>query len=251
MANYSTKAINLKSYNLGESDKIVVMYSRDFGIIKCVAKGVKRTTSKLGGRMRTLVANQIFAAKGKNLDIVCQAEVIDEFKHISKDITKLTYAMYCVEIVNAFGVEHDSNSAAIYDILFETLKNIALSSNDEEVIWTVIRFKLNILKLIGYAIELDTCVKCNEPINENAYAFCAHSGGVICKACDSSGAYNHDIDYNIVKLYKNAMKFDFPEKENNIENNLILRYSFNILKEYISLRLPKKLKSPELIECLC
>jgi len=51
MANYTTQAINLKSYNLGEADKIMVMYSRDHGIIRCVAKGIKKPTSKLGGRM--------------------------------------------------------------------------------------------------------------------------------------------------------------------------------------------------------
>ena len=51
MQNFTTDAINLKSYNLSESDKIIVMYSKDKGIIRGVAKGVKKSTSKLGGRM--------------------------------------------------------------------------------------------------------------------------------------------------------------------------------------------------------
>jgi DNA repair protein RecO (recombination protein O) len=65
MANYKTQAINLKSYNLGEADKIVVMYSRDYGIIRCVAKGIKRPASKLGGRMEMLASNKLLIAKGK------------------------------------------------------------------------------------------------------------------------------------------------------------------------------------------
>jgi len=261
MANYNTQAINLKSYNLGEADKIIVMYSRDYGIIRCVAKGVKRPTSKLGGRMRTLIANNLFLAKGKNLDIVCQAELIDEFKPINKDITKLTYAIYCAELINGFGIENDQNSTKIYDIFFESLKNISLSSNNDEVLWTVIRFKLMLIQQIGYAVELNNCVKCSNPIGDNVYAFCSDSGGIICENCNSHGVYNHNVDFNIVKLYKDALKFDFPVTDLNsgsdmaknkiMANNLMLSYSFNILKEYVSLRLHKKLKTPELIECLC
>ncbi len=71
--NYQTNAINIKSYNLSDNDKIIVMYSEDYGIIRAVAKGVKKTKSKLGGRMDLLVNNNLLWAKGKNLDIVSQA----------------------------------------------------------------------------------------------------------------------------------------------------------------------------------
>ena len=65
MQNFTTNAINLKSYNLSETDKIVVMYSKENGIIKGVAKGVKKTTSKLGGRMDMLIANKLLMRKAK------------------------------------------------------------------------------------------------------------------------------------------------------------------------------------------
>ena len=58
-------AINLKTYNLSESDKIIVMYSREDGLIKGVAKGCKKLKSKLGARMDLLVANNLKIANGK------------------------------------------------------------------------------------------------------------------------------------------------------------------------------------------
>ena len=61
-----------KSYDLSESDKIVVMYSKDRGLIKGVAKGVKKPKSKLGARMDMLVANTVMFHKGKNLDATYQ-----------------------------------------------------------------------------------------------------------------------------------------------------------------------------------
>ena len=66
--NYTTDAINLKSYDLSDADKIILMYSRDKGLVRGVAKGVKKPKSKLGARMDSLIANTLMFAKGKNLD---------------------------------------------------------------------------------------------------------------------------------------------------------------------------------------
>lgn len=65
MNNYITDAINLKSYNLNDADKIIVLYSKDKGLMRGVAKGSKKPKSKLGARMDLLVANNLM----KNLDI--------------------------------------------------------------------------------------------------------------------------------------------------------------------------------------
>ena len=211
--------------------------------------------------METLIANKLLMAKGKKLDIICQAEIADSFKEIRQDIVKLTYAIYCAELINAFGLENDANSSKIYDIFFESLKNISLSSNTEDILWTVIRFKMRLMKQLGYAVELNNCVKCNNQIQENTFSFCAESGGIVCNNCKNELYKLEDLDSNIVRIMKDATNFDFPELSasgknepdyNKITiNKLTLGYCFNLLKQYIALRSDKKLKSPELIECLC
>ena len=107
MNNFVTDAINLKSYNLSEADKIIVMYSRDKGLIRGVAKGVKKTKSKLGARMDLLVANKLMLYKGKNLDRICQAEALNTFHKTRQNMDKIFYSMYVTEVVNNFGVEDD------------------------------------------------------------------------------------------------------------------------------------------------
>jgi len=248
MSNYKTQAINLKSYNLGEADKIIVMYSRDLGIIRCVAKGIKKPTSKLGGRMMMLAANKLLIAKGKKLDIVCQAELVDSFKELRRDVAKLTYAIYCAELINNFGLENDTNSSKIYDLFFESLKNISLSSNTGEALWATIRFKLVFMNLLGYAVELNHCVKCNELIQKDGFTFSAEAGGIVCRNCSSSEGEAIEIDHDILKVFKDAANFDFPE---SLIDQTSLNYCFRVLKEYVALRSHKKLKTPELIECLC
>lgn len=252
MANYKVQAINLKSYNLGESDKIMVMYSREHGLIRCVAKGVKKSTSTLSGKMQLLVANNLLLAKGRNLDIVCQAEVKDSFSNIRNDMSKLIYSLYCTELVNNFGLENDHNSKIIYDILFEALKNISIFSNLEEILWTVIRFKLRLMEAVGYAAEINNCAKCNE--NEKNFSsyhfFCPESGGVICSDCNNTSYKTLEIDKRHINLFRDASLYDFPENENNFDK-LLLYSCFNALKEYVSARTDKKLKTPEMIEALC
>ena len=80
MNNYVTEAINLKSYNLSESDKIILMYSKDKGLIKGVAKGIKKPKSKLGARMDLLVANSLQLLKGRSMDTILQAQTINNFR---------------------------------------------------------------------------------------------------------------------------------------------------------------------------
>jgi len=248
MANYKTQAINLKSYNLGEADRIMVMYSRDHGIIRCVAKGAKKTTSKLGGRMEMLTSNKLLLAKGKKLDVICQAELVDSFKGLRKNVAKLTYAIYCSELINTFGLEEDTNSSKIYDLFFESLKNISLASNINEALWATIRFKLVFMNLLGYAVELNRCVKCNKLIQKDGFTFSPEAGGVVCRNCSSNLKEAYEINHEDIKILKDAANYDFPEC--SVDQNS-LNSCFRVLREYVALRSHRKLKTPELIECLC
>ena len=80
MNNYVTEAINLKSYNLNDADKIIVMYSKENGLIKGVAKGIKKPKSKLGARMDLLVANSLQLLKGRSMDTIVQAQTVNHFR---------------------------------------------------------------------------------------------------------------------------------------------------------------------------
>lgn len=242
MANYTTDAINIKSYNLNEADKIMVMYSKDRGLIRCVAKGAKKPKSTIGGRMELLIANKLLISKRKNLDVIYQADGLDTFIDSRKDITKLTYTMYCSELINCFCIENDSNSAQIYNLLYMTFANIAKSQTDSDVLANVVRFQLELMELTGYAIELDTCIQCNSNPQHN-YSFCAESGGIVCSNCNpntQNNNFNEDIR-NSLKQLQNGLSTD----------EFSLKACFLLLKNYVALRCHKKIKTTDMIESLC
>ena len=98
--NYVTDAINLKSYNLNDADKIILMYSKENGLLRGVAKGIKKPKSKLGARMDLLVANTLQLIKGHSLDTIVQAQTINSFSESKKDIDKIMLSSYISELMN-------------------------------------------------------------------------------------------------------------------------------------------------------
>ena len=163
---YTTNVINLKSYNISESDKLMLMYSKDKGLIKAVARGSKKPNSKLGGRMELLVANKLMVNKGKTLDTISQAEALNTFFKLRGDIDKLFLAMYVCEIVSNFGIENDPNSEEIYSLFYSFLDELSKAKTKELSMLQVIKFQLKIMNISGYSLELTDCVKCVDKLTE-------------------------------------------------------------------------------------
>lgn len=231
---YTTNAININSYNLSENDKIIVMYSKDNGIIRCVAKGVKKPKSKLGGRMDLLINNNLVLAKGKNLDVVSQAEVINGFKNIRLDFTRLGLAIYCAELVGIFGVENDPNSEYIYKLLLETLGEINNTTGKSNLLPIVFDFQMNLMDITGYKLALDYCSCCGKPYSSGNFRFSISSGGVVCNSCASFNSINSEKTEQIVKVLK---------KHDDRQSLSMQEFCFDTLKDYISYHSGKKIKT--------
>ncbi len=251
MQNFTTDAINLKSYNLSESDKIIVLYSKDKGIMRCVAKGVKKTTSKLGGRMDMLIANKLMLHKGKNLDTICQAEAINTFKNTRNDLNKLFYSMYCSEVVNSFGIENDPNSKEIYELLYTTLQSISKAENKVQLIISVLKFQLKLTNIAGYAMELDNCISCGCTLKdtEEIY-FSAKQGGTLCKECKNRtiGAIKLHNKLRLFLLTLLQLDYNTKSRYEELANEKVCDFCFNLLKNYVEEYSPKKIKSAQMLE---
>ena len=145
MNNYVTEAINLKSYNLNDADKIIVMYSKENGLIKGVAKGIKKPKSKLGARMDLLVANTLQLLRGRSMDTIVQAQTVNNFRKSREDFDKLMLSSYISELVMNFGEGSESASKEIYELLYKALNRISDSAEKKDALIAVIKFQLKIL----------------------------------------------------------------------------------------------------------
>lgn len=248
--NLVTDAINLKSYNLSEADKIMVMYSKEKGLIKGVAKGVKKPKSKLGARMDLLTANTLMLYKGKNLDTICEARSLNTFKKSRQDIDKLLYSTYVSEIVNNFGVEEDPSSEEVYDLFYKTLDKISNAKTKKDVLIGVIKFQLKMMQIVGFGVELDSCLCCGERIlAENMYFSCK-MGGVVCEECNSHLGFKTKLHPKLRDFLVAMLQFDFnfESEYDKKATEKVCTVCFNLLSDYVQTHSTKKFKSTKMIQ---
>lgn len=250
MNNVVTDAINLKSYNLSESDKIIVMYSKEHGLIRGVAKGVKKAKSKLGARMDSLVANKIMLYKGKNLDTICQAEALNTFKETRQDLDKLVYSSYISEIISIFGLEEDPSSKEVYELFYKALDKISKSETKKDVMIAVIKFQLKMMLIAGFCPELDSCLCCRERVlDENMY-FSVKMGGIVCEECNETLGVKLKMHYKMRDFLQAMMQFDFDYESDYDKKatDKVCDVCFKLLNEYIQANTTKKIKTVSVMD---
>lgn len=177
MTLYRDHGIVLRTYKLGEADRIVVLLTRDHGKVRAVAKGVRKTRSKFGARLEPTshIAVQLFTGRGE-LDIVTQAESIDHFRPLRDDLDRLQRAVTMLEAVDQFTPDREP-VPRIYQMLLGALRT--LSGNNPPLV--VAGFFWKLLALEGFAPMLDACTRCGA--DEPLVAFDLDSGGVLCASC--------------------------------------------------------------------
>lgn len=120
---YKATGINLKSMPLGEADKLVTILTKEFGLIRAVAPGARKQNSKLGGRSGLFVVNELLIAKGRSLDKITQAETLESYPGLSKDLGKLAASQYLAELVLSHALV-EQPQAELYTLLNEHLRRL-------------------------------------------------------------------------------------------------------------------------------
>ncbi len=253
MNNYVTEAINLKSYNLNDADKIILMYSKDNGLIKGVAKGIKKPKSKLGARMDLLVANTLQILKGRSMDTILQAQTVNHFRKTRENYDKLMLSSYISEIIVNLGEGSENASEEIYDLLFKALNKISNASDKKEMLIATIKFQLKILLILGFCVELDSCLCCREQVLDEEMYFSSSMGGIVCKECNEHLGIKLKMHYKIRDFLQAMLQFDFDFESDydRKANEKVCQVCFDLLDEYIKTHTNKKQKSVKLVkECL-
>jgi DNA repair protein RecO (recombination protein O) len=176
---YRTPAIVLKRYAFEEADRILTLFTPEHGKLRVIAKGVRKITSRKSGHVELFTYANLLIARGRNLDIVTQAETINPFRELREDLSRITYAYYVGELVDRFTQDADENRP-LFDLLLSTLD--ALGTTDD--LRRVTRFfELRLLDTVGYRPQLFRCVQCGRDVEAVDNFFGLEAGGVVCPDC--------------------------------------------------------------------
>jgi DNA repair protein RecO (recombination protein O) len=152
---YKATGINLKSMPMGESDRLVTVLTREFGLLRLMAMGSRKHQSKLGGRSGLFVVNELMIAKGRSLDKITQAETLESYPKLSCDLRKLTAGQYLAELALNQALD-DHPQEELFDVLNAHLAEIERSPSGE-VLPRLIYAILQLLMLAGVAPQVTHC----------------------------------------------------------------------------------------------
>ncbi|MDW7982089.1 MAG: DNA repair protein RecO [Thermomicrobium sp.] len=195
---FRTEAVVLRRRDLAEADRILTLLTRDFGKLRVVAKGVRRPLSRLGGHLDLFGRAQVLLARGRELDIVTQAQLIESFPGLRQEPWRAGWAGYLADLTDRATVDEDPQSA-LYDLLVDCLR--ALSSCDDPFA-IVRRFEMRLLVLLGYRPELVFCPRCSRRLAPGPLAYAPEQGGVLCAECMGSGANEIPLSVGAVKALR-------------------------------------------------
>lgn len=180
MGSYRTRAVVLRSRNLGEADRVLLLLTEDYGKLEAVAKGARRQRSRfIGNTLPFNLINGLFFT-GKNLDQLSQVDMIHSFAILREDLIKMAFASYWVELLNEFIPERE-NASEIFRFLLAALITLEKSAAPDLL---SLAFQMRLLNYLGYQPQLDECTECGNAVND-AMLFSARIGGIICESCAS------------------------------------------------------------------
>ncbi|PJE67402.1 DNA repair protein RecO [Candidatus Shapirobacteria bacterium CG10_big_fil_rev_8_21_14_0_10_40_9] len=120
MGSYKTEGIILKRTNFGEADRILTIYTKHFGKLKVLAKGIRKPTSKKSPSLELFNWVKILASRGKNLDIISECQTVRVFRAFRKDLKKIGLAFHFCELVERLTAENVKNRQ-IFNLLAGSL----------------------------------------------------------------------------------------------------------------------------------
>ncbi len=213
---YDTEGVVLRRTDFGEADRILTIFTPAHGKVRAIAKGVRRTTSRLAGHLELFTRTQLLLATGRDLDIVTQAEARERLDALSRDVARASAAWYATELVDRFLADADPHPR-LYALYVATLRRLAadaqtqmdahataLAARDAQSqlspalppsptptpaqsqasSWLALRyFELRLLDELGYRPNLHQCANCDAPLRPEENGYSADLGGALCPAC--------------------------------------------------------------------
>lgn len=204
---YQTSAIVLRRRKLGETDRIVTLYSPLHGKFDAVAKGVRKPTSRMGGHLELLNYVNLLVAVGQNLDVITQAQTIEGFAALGEDLERLSRGLYLAELVDRFTELHEENPD-LFRSLRESLQRL---NTRDELDLAVHYFELGLLGLLGYQPQLSRCVNCDAALEPGQNYWTASGGGILCPACQAHEAIVRPISLNALKVLRHMQRSPFED----------------------------------------
>jgi DNA repair protein RecO (recombination protein O) len=242
---FSCDTLILRRSDVGEADRVLVLCT-PIGKKRVIAKGVRKTSSRLAGHIELFTYAHMLLATGRNLDVVTQSQVVNPFPLLRADLAHLSCAYYVAELYDALTQDEDAG-----DHLFSLLiKTFTLLDTLPNVDLVVRAYELHLLNDTGYRPQLFHCALCQELLTEQANRFSPTLGGVLCPDHAHVDRLALPMSLDAFKVLRYVLRKPFNIVERlNISTNVCTEVEL-LLRSYLQNILERNLKTVAFIDSL-
>lgn len=210
---YKYTGIILNKKDIGETDRIYNIYTLEQGKISAIARGVRKSKSKLAGHLENFYLIDLTVMKNRGMGNIASSIVENNFKNIRNDLDLLERVFKTAKILNRLinDQERDEDIFFLFLNYLDSLNKIGDKLDDVHKNLITQGFVFKFLDLSGYKIEINKCVKCEQKISRDRKFFDYSQGGVVCEKC----AVGTD---NILPISNNSIKIIRIIFQNKIRN---------------------------------
>ena len=182
---YRDEAIVLRTHKLGEADRIVTLLTRNHGLVRAVARGVRRTSSRFGSRLEPFTHVDLQLAEGRNLDTITQAETLSPFSaELGQHYDRYTAGTVMLETADRLVTEERQPALQQFLLLVGGLR--AMTSGERAPAQVLDSYLLRSLAVAGYAPSFTHCARCGDPGPHRWFS--PSAGGALCADCRVPGS---------------------------------------------------------------
>ena len=243
---YRTEVIVLRHQNLGEADRVLSLLTPERGKVRAVAKGVRKLLSRKAGHLELFTRSKLLIARGRGMDIISQAEMVEPYLGLRDDLVRVSYASYFAELSDNFVGEGDENRA-IYDLLSAGLGWLC---TDDDLRLTARYFELRMLERAGFMPELHKCMVRGEAIVAEDQFFSVADGGVVCPACGHEHPRARQITLGALKVMRYMQSRDYHAVSQLKLRGALHKELENLLTNALTFNLERRMKSAAFIRRL-
>lgn len=245
MPTYRDEAIVLRTHKLGEADRIITLLSRDHGKVRAVARGVRRTSSKFGGRLEPCTHVDLQFANGRSLDVITQAVTLHPYAEpLAHDYELYTVAQVMIETADRLVAEEGEPSRRQYQLLVGALHALTVGTADGRRPATMVMdaYLLRAIALAGYAPTLAECARCGRAGPHQAFS--PQAGGMVCVTCRPPGSAHPEPE--TVAYLAALLAGDWPATRETGES--CQRQASGLVAAFVSWHMDRGLRSLEYVE---
>jgi DNA repair protein RecO (recombination protein O) len=202
---YVTDAIVLTRFDYGEADRILTLFTPTHGKLKVIAKGVRRTTSRLGGSLEPLAEMRVALARGRTFDVVTQVQVNHAWLRLRDNLESAATAWYLAELADR-SIEERHEAEGLYALLRRAYELLDEGMNPGRVArW----YEMHLADEMGVRPEVDRCVECDRTLEaDERFRWVPPLGGVLCPRCPGPPHELTALSVEALKVLKAYQRMD-------------------------------------------